>query len=305
MNRIANPQRLRSCLKLFHSPLAAHKHLAFIGRAGRHGMAPVKLHFRKTGPQTFPRLGDWKGVWDLVLRDPDRADLHVEGDLFQLSIDGTRCSLRIGSGDVKAFTEIHLRDVYGLRELPHELGHVIDLGAHIGMFSMAVAARAKQVVALEPVPSNFDCARKNLETTRLGDRVRLLQMALGPRTGERIELQSAGAHSSSSRGTTDRVEVECISLEDLFEKEAIDRCALLKCDIEGAEYAAFEAAPLSLLQRIDALRMEIHVEPPATTTAQFHALRAKLESAGLRVVHEPEHSASGALRTTLMLRGDR
>ena len=53
-------------------------------------------------------------------------------------------------------------------------------------------------------------------------------------------------------------EVETISLEDIFLKNNIQRCDLLKIDVEGAEYAILFSAPDIIFEKIESISMEYH-----------------------------------------------
>ena len=55
--------------------------------------------------------------------------------------------------------------------------------------------------------------------------------------------------------------VPTISLEELWEREKIEKCDLLKCDIEGAEYEVFLNTPPEVLRQIKQMVMEWHFFP--------------------------------------------
>ena len=100
-------------------------------------------------------------------------------------------------------------------------------------------------------------------------------------------------------------EVPAIGLAELFERERIDRCGLLKCDLEGAEYDVFEAAPPALFQRIDRLVIEAHQLTPRLEEPRLARLRAQLRDAGLNVTVEPVHDARGQPLPWLLLLASR
>jgi len=55
-------------------------------------------------------------------------------------------------------------------------------------------------------------------------------------------------------------EVECISLQDIFEKYELKKIDFLKMDCEGAEYEIIMNAKSSILNKIQKISMEIHEE---------------------------------------------
>src|SRR5262249_42402621 len=61
---------------------------------------------------------------------------------------------------------------------------------------------------------------------------------------------------------TSTVQVQAITLHELFIGHSIERCGLLKLDCEGAEYESLAAIPPELWPRIDRIHLEFHQGPP-------------------------------------------
>jgi len=69
-------------------------------------------------------------------------------------------------------------DVYEIRKLKHEIHSIFDIGANVGMFSLAarVLFPLAKIIAVEPDPSNFLALT---EHTRLWPQITCVQAALG------------------------------------------------------------------------------------------------------------------------------
>ena len=297
-------ERYKRCRRLFASPLRAH--LTLSGAPKR----PFELDFRKGGKLVFPRYRWVRPLWRFLFEDPERADsVHVEDGVLKFSYEGSVFGLRPDSYDFYVFTEIYLHDVYRLARLPRPLGTVVDLGANVGLFSTRAATLgAERVVALEPVSGNRKLAAMNLAGAGVSHRVRLLDLAAAGKSGETIRIflsrENSGAHScllsqAEIQGVGGHEEVDSISLVDLFEREGIDHCALLKCDVEGAEFDILLNTTVETLGRVERIAVEFHLsrDLPATN---LEALRSHLCEAGFRLEEEEGDSVEGLFRRGML-----
>ncbi len=244
----------------------------------------------------------------------DRANgphpLGAEDDLMLLGFGAHRLALRPQDTDFFTFSEIFLRDTYGLNLLPSSLGDVVDLGGNIGLFAVRVAERARRVISVEPVEDNLRIARRNLALAGVVDKIALQHYAIShlPQVQVRIYRSSGnhGGHSVSAEhaaqwGLDGFEDVPAITLAELFDREKIVRCGLLKCDIEGAEFALVETAPDGILARIDRIAMEVHLTTSLWQRSQLEALQSKLRRSGFSVSHEPLQDERGRPRQVVML----
>jgi FkbM family methyltransferase len=145
-----------------------------------------------------------------------------------------------------------------------ETDTVIDVGANIGAFSVYAASRVPRgrVIAFEPAADNHALASRNAELNGL-ENLTTVRAAVAGRTGT-ITLYRAlgsGAHSTTAgrlKSTMGTETVEALSLEDVFQRYAVERCQLLKLNCEGAEFEILYSASPALLGRIDRIAMEYH-----------------------------------------------
>jgi FkbM family methyltransferase len=149
---------------------------------------------------------------------------------------------------------------------------VVDLGANIGLFSLACAHRNRAAIveAYEPAPPNCDQFRANLSLNEsLSERVALRQAAVGPERGHVCLSyeESAPASANVFASTGKLFDVEVVSLKDVVDVIS-GRVNLLKIDIEGAEYELLRGADRELWTRIDAIALELHDDPSRRMTSQ-------------------------------------
>lgn len=141
--------------------------------------------------------------------------------------------------------------------LPKSGDTVLDIGAHIGAYTMRAAAAGAKVFAFEPEPGNATVLRKNVGHAAA---VHVEQCAVAATTGERVLGASFGRSTGgwSLLKTRSPRAVCCLSLEDIWKRWSLKRVSLLKMDIEGAEYEVLFSAPQTILADIDRLFVETH-----------------------------------------------
>jgi FkbM family methyltransferase len=158
-------------------------------------------------------------------------------------------------------------DDYGLREMHFDEGDVvIDIGAHIGLFSIFLAKRwpGLKVFAFEPFPANFANCSRNLRVNGVRNVVlspkaiannnRQLTMATDPRN-------SGGASAIVTAFEPNGVvrDIPSMTLHEVFSVHQIRRCKLLKIDCEGMEYEILFGA--RVLDTVEYLAGEFHASP--------------------------------------------
>lgn len=124
---------------------------------------------------------------------------------------------------------------------------VADVGAYIGLYTIAVAKRAGpggRVVAFEPDPVNFTALQEHVKLNGLADRVELRQAAAGA-TDCRVDFAADASSESSvsspanASANANRIRVECETLDRVFAGRHLD---ILKIDVEGYEGKVIEGA---------------------------------------------------------------
>jgi FkbM family methyltransferase len=141
----------------------------------------------------------------------------------------------------------------------HRGSVVWDIGANLGIFTMAAAAKAGptgRVVAVEPDTWLVNLLRRSARANRDRTTIDVVPCAVGGHTGiEQFIIASRNRSTNylASYGTTetggerDRQFVPCFTLDDLLEVFPVPD--VVKIDVEAAEIEALEGATKLLEQR--------------------------------------------------------
>lgn len=192
--------------------------------------------FPKTNNQEKVRVVPFKEYW-LV---------KIDGEYFF-----TRSPNRLGDG--KKSNMLRKYTLPGWIEVERN-DTVVDGGAFIGGFTMAVADKARKVIAIEPDPQNYRVLRLNLKLRNLRN-VIPLRLALSNRSGHGKLHLSRDPTSSSLLKTCDQnlgkfVKVKVARLDDLLPSLGIEKLDFLKLDAEGAEPEVLEGADLRRIRKM-------------------------------------------------------
>ena len=168
---------------------------------------------------------------------------------------------------------------------------VIDIGGNIGTFAIMAAklARNGRVFAFEPGSENFALLKRNAKLNA-ADNVSCFHLAVSDAAGSiRLNLaEDGGYHSTENGGGSAFETVECVSLRDIFDRNAIERCDFLKLDCEGAEYRILHALPDDYFGRIGKIAMEWHavgvgMNDPEAKRRDIETLMSHLKARGFRI----------------------
>ncbi|MFH0737104.1 MAG: FkbM family methyltransferase [Candidatus Micrarchaeota archaeon] len=206
--------------------------------------------------------------------------------------NGISLELRPASSDRYAVTDVWFNEVYtpkGFEIRPTDI--VVDIGGHIGSFSVFAAKKAEEgrVFSFEPVPGNFEMLKRNLGYNRL-DNVSASPKAVSGRSGKKtmyLTSHDTFSHSSIESLVPDmngKIEADAISLEDIFKENKLDKIDFLKIDCEGSEYEILSRTPLSVFKKIHKISMEYHEFDEGH---DLKTLKAYLESAGYSISAVP------------------
>jgi FkbM family methyltransferase len=142
---------------------------------------------------------------------------------------------------------------------------VLDIGACEGMFSIMVSKLFPfvRVVSMEACPRTFFQMVRNIGLNGVTN-IEAHNIGAGKKT-ERITFsmcQDNHSGGGSAIMTFDpllhtKIEVDVIGLDEAFNRFHIDRCRLLKIDVEGMEYDILYNS--TMLPRVDWLTGEFHL----------------------------------------------
>lgn len=171
---------------------------------------------------------------------------------FQNPKVDAKLEYREGTHDELIIKEIWEDNQYQLGQLS---GVVIDIGAHIGVFSVLCSALGGTVYAFEPVKENFDLLVKNMNHNKSD--IAFYNMAV-TRDGRDVHLKT---HSNKSNTggfylSEEGEKAKSISILDVLED--LHNVEILKLDCEGAEKEILDTIPDMWFPMIKSIRMEYH-----------------------------------------------
>ncbi len=135
---------------------------------------------------------------------------------------------------------------------------VLDIGSSVGLFTKLVKNKgANKITAFEISQKALDTFKK-LHTD--DNSIELIERAIWDRS-DVIKIYQDPQNSIVSSAITisdDYYEVPSICLDNYFYESKIQKVSLMKMDIEGSEYRAFEGLSDTNLQRIENIILEFH-----------------------------------------------
>ena len=188
---------------------------------------------------------------------------------------------RINKDDFKIMT-IHEDDII-TRFTPKQGDIVIDIGAHIGLYTIIGAKRVGaqgKVVAIEADPENFEMLNRNIKLNQLTNVIPLNYAVYSKETKIKLYLPSGESGFTKYNtimpnwiNTQEKfVEVNANTLDYLLQLNKIrqEEVNWIKIDVEGAEFEVLKGATNVLSKSKDvAILMELHGPP--------HIYRPKVE----------------------------
>ena len=175
---------------------------------------------------------------------------------------GVKILLRVNSTDLMALTHVWLIEEYAKKNFDIKSSDtVIDIGAHIGLFTLHASQNCKNgnIYSYEPVKENFNVLKENITINNLKN-VKIFNLAVS-KSNSTIKLfmnNDESGHSMFSK-SSENIIVNSTSLMKIFDENNIKKCNFLKLDCEGAEYEIIKNLPLEYFQKIDKLVIEYHM----------------------------------------------
>lgn len=196
----------------------------------------------------------------------------LPGEFVLVSRAGLTLRAPEGRATRYALVEVVVDDVYHLSRLvwDQERGHplrVLDVGAHVGSFAVAIAARYPRatVTCYEPSPEASAYLRTNILANRLGSRVTINRAAVGAETGvaRLLQAESASAEASlvpSMVGLGARG-IVCDVVDFATALATSSGPELVKLDCEGMEYDIVLRSDPRLWASVRCVLLEYHPVP--------------------------------------------
>ena len=205
--------------------------------------------------------------------------------------------------------EVFVEDAYKLdwftRDLVGDDVQALDIGGHIGCFSLAFASMHPdaRVQTYEASPSTVTFARRNIDANGMSDRVTIENVAVSDSNGTLAFADNGGGsglNGVTAPSGTAVIDVPCITFADAVYR-AGGQVDVVKIDTEGAEYAIVLGSEPTDWKDVQRVVVEYH-EVPGRSWAE---LQQFFDEAGLFPVYqEPVRDELGTVwlsRTPLPL----
>lgn len=230
------------------------------------------------------------------LENPEKYFLDKKGNIsdnFVLKLsNGLKIKMRPSEGivvpDREIFKEVILDGVYDKEEfIPEKADTVVDIGAHIGMFSIKSAKKVSdqgEVFAFEPYSRNYKMLEINKKLNGL-DNLNTLNFAVGSHNGKAklsVSKENTGAHSIVY-GNGHLEEVEVKALHNIVNGLGIKHIDLVKMDCEGSEYEIIPNMDQEVLDKIDKIVLEEHRTEKTKKKFDKHLIENFLKDNGFQV----------------------
>lgn len=165
---------------------------------------------------------------------------------------------------------------------PREDHIILDIGAHIGVFSLQMAKKVKKgtVYAIEADNQNYQYLKSNIELNNLLNvKAYLLALTDYRGTGKLFTASASWSHSLCQSASEEWNEVATDTLTNFVVDNNIDHVDFMKVNVEGAEYSIVLSTTKSSMSKIKLMLIEFH----PSKQYDEHDLRDHLEACGFLV----------------------
>ncbi len=199
-------------------------------------------------------------------------DIASMGRGLQRRVNGY--SLRLPTRYFKYFPETYEAENFDfLKESCKPGAVIIDIGAHIGLFSIIAAqvtGKRGKLYAFEPAPGTFALLQQTVVINHEEQVIETIQKAVGKENGKItffVSDNKADNSNSLVNYKEDRslhgIDVAVTSIDNFVKEKNISKLDFIKIDVEGAEYDTLQGAASTLKNLRPKCIVAIHPEPIA------------------------------------------
>lgn len=233
---------------------------------------------------------------DWLKRLKKRVELYLGQRPIEMVIDGFTIFV---PRYIRRFEDREFYSICLFSEAIQPGSTVLDVGANVGYYTLLASrlvGAQGHVYAIEPDPRNLQFLTKNLRANRCVN-VDVLPFAISDRSGLMTLYLDIDPTETSltyqqrrSKAIVGSLDVECVSIDELCEKENIQKVDVIKMDIEGGEFKALLGAKETFRKNNVTLLIEFLpavLKESGITSKEFIGL---LEDMGFEplLIHEKE-----------------
>jgi len=202
--------------------------------------------------------------------------------------NGIKIMLRTDSTDLMALTHVWLIGEYSKNDFQiKKTDTVIDVGAHIGLFSLYASQKCTEgkIFAFEPIKENYKILESNKKLNNLSN-IQSENCAISESTTKITLYQNNDQAGHSKFVKTDNpIEVTSKSLNNFFKEKKIEYVNLLKLDCEGSEYEIIDSLEDEYFKNIEKMIIEYHLAD--SNPELLERLENKLKNQSYKISIEP------------------
>ena len=138
---------------------------------------------------------------------------------------------------------------------------VVDVGAHLGEYSLEVAKQVHKVIAIEANNEIFELLKKNIQKNELSN-ILPINIAVFDSVGSRFlnvfgDKTGMGSIVQDSEDNTKKIQVKTDTLDNILKEIKIQKIDWIKIDVESAEIEVLKGAKKTILSNKDHLKLII------------------------------------------------
>jgi FkbM family methyltransferase len=213
------------------------------------------------------------------------SSLTVDVDGFRMSGDIRHRGLlyRVVTEEYERHTRALFREAVGDGTV------VLDIGAHLGLYSLIAASRCGRsgvVYAFEPDPRTFPLLVENVRRNGFEDRITPVQSAVSEHCGEELlflDDSNLAVTGLVATGASDAaVRASCVTVDEFLPVD--QRVDVVKIDVEGAELRVLRGMARTVASASPSLTAFVEVHPGQLEAdgSCGEAVIRELERLGLR-----------------------
>jgi len=203
--------------------------------------------------------------WDKIVEEKwipylNMVEEELNSKTRELEIEGKKFIIRNNTIDEFVVNAtVRLGEYHNQIELTEE-DIWLDIGGHIGSFTVDIADKVKEVYSYEPDLENYKLLHKNTEKI---NNIHIFSLAIVGNKDKKRNLyefvqgdENTGGHSFiGEKGLGKLLQVSCTNINEVIELNGINK---IKLDCEGSEYEIIKAIKEENLEKIREIIFEYH-----------------------------------------------
>jgi FkbM family methyltransferase len=210
---------------------------------------------------------------------------------------GTKMKIRVNSTDLMALINVWAVEEYSKKEFEIKNDDsIIDIGGHIGLFSLYVAEKCKsgKIFTFEPIKENFDLLKENIKINNIKNIFPKNIAVSNNNSSITIFLSDDQSGHGMYKKTSKARNIKSTNLEEIYLENKIPNCNLLKIDAEGAEFEILEKIDENMFKKIENIIFEYH-KFEKNSNDRLENIIKKLKMNGFKINKKPHSDEIGLI----------